>query len=57
MKNSANKSQKPSRIHAAEKVMTACCDNRMKCTHTVCVDKMQDILNPKQMIYKVNNVF
>jgi hypothetical protein len=57
MKNSANKSQKPPRIHAAGKVMTACCGNHMKCKHTVCVDRMLDILNPKQMIYTVNIVF
>jgi hypothetical protein len=43
MKNWANKSQKPSLIHAAGKVMNVCCDNPMKYTHTVFVDKMQDI--------------
>jgi len=36
MKNSANKTQKPSRVHAARKIKYACCDNHMKFTHTVC---------------------
>jgi hypothetical protein len=43
MKNSANKSQKPALILAAGKVMTVCCDNPVKCTQKVFVDKMQDI--------------
>jgi hypothetical protein len=60
MKNSAIKSQKPSLIHAAGKVMTACCDNHMnvhKLCVCVCVDKIQDFLNTKQIIYTVNIVF
>ena len=56
-KNSANKSQKQLRFRGAEKIMSACCDNHTKCTHTVGVDKMQDFLNPKQLTYTVNSVF
>jgi len=56
-KNSANKSQKQPRVRGAGKIMSACCDNHTKCTHTVGVDKMQDFLNPKQLTYTVNSVF
>jgi hypothetical protein len=51
MRNLANKSQKPSRVHAAGKIKSACCDKHMKCTHTLCWHNIEFFKSKADDIY------